>query len=164
MHLGNTEDEMTFTTEEVEARSELLDAQAALAWHEAAVRRVGWISLGLGLVGAGVGMAVRPKAPKRWVWGAVVGFAVTSTVADLYLSYRLRQLEYSPEQLGNVSAGMVHQHFAFPPGSGVSGLGNLGKAQRMKAEAWKDGSKSWIDVTPRWGRKMRITHQFLGTG
>ena len=40
-------------------------------------------------------------------------------------------------------------------------LTGLGKAQRMKAEAWKDGSYSWVDITPRGGPKMRITHQIF---
>lgn len=165
MHLGDG-DVMNFTEKE-------LNAENALRWHEAAVARIGMYSLGLGVIGAGIGIAVAPKPPKPWVWGAVLGFAVVSTASDLFLSYRLRQLEYDPNAgedtdvngLGNTPrAGMVRETFAYPPGGATDGLGSLGKAQRMRAEAWKDGGKSWIDVTPKYGRKMRITHQFLGTG
>ncbi len=179
MHLGNSDSaEMNFSVAETDAINAMLE-------HQKATERIGYISLGLGVVGAGIGIAVAPKPPRPWVWGAVAGFALVSTVADLFLSYRHRQIEYnkSNDSLGGCGAncgcttcnglggtprcpecgGVSRQTFPFPPG-GTSGLGNLGKPQRMESEAWKDGSKSWIDVTPRWGRKMRITHQFLGTG
>jgi len=40
-------------------------------------------------------------------------------------------------------------------------LFGLGKAERMKAEAWKDGRKSWVDITPAGGPRMRVTHQIF---
>jgi hypothetical protein len=41
-------------------------------------------------------------------------------------------------------------------------LTGLGKVERMHAEAWKEGRKSWVDITPQGGPKMRVTHQIFG--
>lgn len=43
-------------------------------------------------------------------------------------------------------------------------LRGLGAVEHIRAEAWRDGSMSYVDLYPRGGRKMRITHQVLGLG
>lgn len=52
-----------------------------------------------------------------------------------------------------------------PANTGKLGCGcggqtaGLAAAERMRAEAWRDGDRSWVDVTPAGGPRMRVTHQ-----
>lgn len=125
----------------------------------------GWVSgwgLAAAAMGATVGYYVRPGEPFRGAYGTVLGLA-----AGWAFGAHMARTRAATQGLGKgdcgcggtPDAGMRDVDIPYPP----DGLGSLGKPTRMKAEAWKDGSKSWIDVTPKWpGRKMRITHQFLG--
>jgi LPXTG-motif cell wall-anchored protein len=44
-----------------------------------------------------------------------------------------------------------------------TGIRGTGAVEPMESKAYKDGRFSWIDVYPRGGRPMRITHQIFGT-
>jgi hypothetical protein len=40
---------------------------------------------------------------------------------------------------------------------------SLAVARRMRSEAWQDGDRAWVDIHPRRGPAMRVTHQVLGS-
>jgi hypothetical protein len=44
---------------------------------------------------------------------------------------------------------------------GAAPLEGLGRAEYMLTRGFKDGNKSWIDVMPARGPKMRVTHEIL---
>lgn len=48
------------------------------------------------------------------------------------------------------------------PFSSGNSLGRLGAPERIQAEAWREGPLSWVDLQPKRGPKMRITHEVLG--
>src|SRR5574338_351525 len=50
------------------------------------------------------------------------------------------------------------------PVTGTRLLRGLGAPERIPAEAWREGGRSWVDLYPRGGRKMRVTHQVFGLG
>lgn len=56
--------------------------------------------------------------------------------------------------------GPEHYHQITEPGRTQKDY--LTGPERMSAEAWKDGRKSWVDITPQGGPKMRVTHQIFG--
>ncbi len=43
------------------------------------------------------------------------------------------------------------------------GFGSLDRAEMLNTRGFKEGNRSWIDVMPPGGPRMRVTHEVLGS-